>query len=97
MLLLKRAGMIIYILALIASGTYCQLRPGRIRDFALKYANSDRGLAPRLRRWTQWQIAFMQSDAYLWFVRFVAVFFYLMAAGIIYALYDSAQRGPTHP
>jgi hypothetical protein len=95
MLFLKRAGMIIYILALIAFGTYLLLRPGKFRDFALKNANSTRGLAPVLRRWTQ--IAFMQSDAYLWYVRFAAIFFYLMAAGMIYALYDSAQRGPTHP
>jgi hypothetical protein len=97
MLFLKRAGMISYILALIALGTYSLLRPQRFRDLGLKYVNSDKGIAPKWRALWRKQFAFMQSDAYLWQVRIVGIGFYLMAAAMIYALYDSAQRGPTPP
>jgi len=84
----KRAGMIMYILALLAFGTYCLMRPEKLRDSAIK--STSRGLTGKIRPLAE----YLRSDAYLRDVRMIGLGCYLMAIALVYALYDAAHNVP---
>jgi hypothetical protein len=84
----RRAGLIMYILASLTFGTYCLVRPEKLRDYAIK--NTSRGFIGKIRP----LVEFVRSDAYLWNVRLFGVVLYLMAIGLVVALYDAAHNAP---
>jgi hypothetical protein len=85
MILLRRAFIVIYILACIGAGTFCLVRPRVVREFAIKSVSQ--GLTGKMR----FVVAFVKSDAYLWNVRFFGLVLDLMAAGLVYAFYEASR------
>jgi hypothetical protein len=85
MILLRRAGIVLYILACIGAGTFCLVRPRVVREFHIKMVSQ--GWGGKMR----FVVNFVKSDAYLWNVRFFGLGLYLMAAGLIYAFYEASR------
>jgi hypothetical protein len=85
MILLRRVGIVLYILASIGVGTFFLVRPRAVREFAIKAVSQ--GLTGKMR----FVVAFVKSDAYLWNVRFVGILLYLTAAGVICAFYEASR------
>ena len=92
LVIVKRVGIVIYMLAMLGFGTYCLAKPRRLQERFIRML-TPWGRRGKFRRWSaQRSIALMQSDAYLTQLRQFGVVLYLMAAVVLFALYRAAQE-----
>lgn len=92
LVILKRVGIVIYMLAMLGFGTYCLAKPRRLQERFIRML-TPWGQRGKFRRWwVRWSISLMQSDAYLTQLRLCGVVLYLMAAVALFALYQAAQE-----
>ena len=92
LVILKRIGIVIYMLAMLGLGTYCLAKPGRLQERFLKMLTRQ-GSRGKFSRWSaQLSISLVQSDAYLSQLRWFGVVLYLMVATVLFALYRAAHE-----
>jgi len=92
LVILKRVGIVIYMLAMLGLGTYCLARPRRLQERFLRMLNPQ-GPRGKFWRWSaRRSISLVQSDAYLTQLRWFGVILYLMVAAVVFGLYRAAQE-----
>jgi hypothetical protein len=95
--ILRRVGIVIYMLALLGLGTLCLAKPRRVQEIGLRLMKP-RGPSERLFGWYgRWSVRFVESDAFIPHIRRCGVGLYLMVAALLLALFLAAQQGPPGP
>jgi hypothetical protein len=97
MVLLRRVGFAIYMLALLWLGTYCLARPRQLQERVLRML-APQGRRGRLWQWSaQWSRSIVQSDDYLRQLRMVGIIMYLALAVALFFIFIGPQDGPPRP